>query len=105
MVNMNLVQEDLATNDDDFSPKGLFQDDDQETSEEEPDIEKLLLVEPINLVPLELEDGDKAINDDLSTINLETEKDPCPTFVSDRLLDEERAKYIKFLKENKDVLA
>lgn len=45
--------------------------------------------EPLIPVPLELEDGRQAIVDDLVEINLGTEKDPRPTFISALLSDEE----------------
>ncbi|XP_060968195.1 uncharacterized protein LOC133035834 [Cannabis sativa] len=55
--------------------------------------------------PREFEDGGQATVDDLVEINLGTEDDPKPVFVSALLSEEELPQYIQVLRENKDVFA
>ncbi|XP_038717270.1 uncharacterized protein LOC120010560 [Tripterygium wilfordii] len=60
--------------------------------------------EPIS-APSTLEDGGQATVDELKEINLGTEADPRPTFVSALLSPEEETKYIQLLQEYMDVFA
>jgi ribonuclease HI len=55
--------------------------------------------------PQELEDGGQPTVDELVQINLGTEDDPRPTFVSASLTEEEREDYRSFLTEYKDCFA
>ena len=55
--------------------------------------------------PQEFEDGGQATVDDLVEINLGTEDDPKPVFVSALLTEEELPQYKQVLHENKDVFA
>ena len=59
----------------------------------------------IQLTPQELEDGGQATVDDLTELNLGTEDDPEPVFVSSLLSEEELQKYKQLLYEYKDVFA
>ncbi|KAM0891957.1 hypothetical protein ACQ4PT_026069 [Festuca glaucescens] len=55
--------------------------------------------------PLELEDGGQPTVDELVEVNLGTEDDPRPTFVSATLTEEEREGYRCFLMEYRDCFA
>jgi hypothetical protein len=52
--------------------------------------------------PQELEDGGQPTIDELVEVNLGTEDDPRPTFVSATLTEEEREGYRSFLMEYRD---
>ena len=49
------------------------------------------------LAPYQLEDGGHQTIDELVEINLKSEDDPCPTFVSAMLSPKERKDYKQFL--------
>ncbi|XP_075112367.1 uncharacterized protein LOC142182210 [Nicotiana tabacum] len=55
--------------------------------------------------PLELEEGVKTTVDALKKVNLGVVEDPKPTYVSASLTNDKEGKYIKLLKELKDVFA
>ena len=59
----------------------------------------------ITSAPQQLEDGGQPTIDELVQINLGTEDDPRPTFVSATLTEEEREDYRRFLMEYKDCFA
>jgi hypothetical protein len=55
--------------------------------------------------PPELDDGGQATVDELIEINLGTEDDPRPTFISASLTEEEQEAYKAFLYKNRDIFA
>ena len=55
--------------------------------------------------PQQLEDGGQLTIDELVEINLRTEEDPCPTYLSASLTPEERENYSEFLMEFRDCFA
>lgn len=55
---------------------------------------------PVMPAPLELEDGDQAMIDDLVKVNLGTEEDFHRTFISACLSLEEQTQYFEFLRKN-----
>jgi len=55
--------------------------------------------------PQQLEDGGQLTVDELVEINLGTDEDPCPAFVSATLTPEERESYRTFLMEFRDCFA
>jgi hypothetical protein len=55
--------------------------------------------------PQELEDGGQPTIDELVEVNLGTDEDPRPTFVSATLTEEERESYRSFLMEYRDCFA
>lgn len=59
----------------------------------------------VTSAPQQLEDGGQPTIDELVQINLRTEDDPRPTFVSATLTEEEQEDYRRFLMEYKDCFA
>jgi len=53
--------------------------------------------------PKTLEDRGKATVEELKVLNLGTEEDPCPIYVSTMLTPEEEKEYFKLLSEYRDV--
>lgn len=73
-----------------------------ESSSSNPSEDFIDILQP---APQEFEDGGQATVDDLVEINLRTEDDPKPVFVSALLTEEELPQYKQVLYENKDVFA
>jgi len=55
--------------------------------------------------PPEFEEGGQATVDELREVNLGTDEDPRPTFISASLSEDEARRYIAFLKEYSYVFA
>lgn len=73
-----------------------------ESSSSNPSEDFIDILQP---TPQEFEDGGQATVDDLVEINLGTEDDPKPVFVSALLTEKELPQYKQVLHENKDVFA
>ncbi|XP_062076034.1 uncharacterized protein LOC133780178 [Humulus lupulus] len=73
-----------------------------ESSSSNPSEDFIDILQP---APQEFEDGGQVTVDDLIEINLGTEDDPKPVFVSALLTEEELPQYKQVLRENKDVFA
>ncbi|XP_062114336.1 uncharacterized protein LOC133825400 [Humulus lupulus] len=83
-----------------FRKKSLAVDEENSSSNSSEDF-----VDIIQPAPQEIEDGGQVTDDDLTELNLGTEDDPKPVFVSSLLSEEELQKYKQFLYEYKDVFA
>lgn len=61
-------------------------------------------VEPTQAPPI-LEEGGQVAQDDLLEINLGTDEEPRPKFISGSMSPKERSMYLELLKQNRDVFA
>ncbi|KAA0041625.1 gag protease polyprotein [Cucumis melo var. makuwa] len=59
--------------------------------------------EDVKAALLSLEDGGQSTIDELKKVNLGTIEEPCPTFISAQLSDDDENKYVSLLKAYKDV--
>jgi hypothetical protein len=64
-----------------------------------------VMITDVDLAPPELDDGGQATVDELIEINLGTEDDPRPTFISASLSKEEQEEYKALLYRNRDIFA
>ena len=67
--------------------------------------EEIQVEEDAEDAPQELEEGVKSTVDDLKEVNLGTQDEPLPTFISSLLNPQEEENYVKLLREYKDVFA
>ncbi|XP_074266017.1 uncharacterized protein LOC141588475 [Silene latifolia] len=72
------------------------------TAQECPDLEDEI---EVGEIPKTLEDGVQVTVDDLTEINLGTNEEPRPVYISSLLTDQEQTEYVELLSEYKDVFA
>ncbi|KAA0051095.1 uncharacterized protein E5676_scaffold1161G00100 [Cucumis melo var. makuwa] len=59
--------------------------------------------EDAEVTPLSLEDGVQSTIDELKEVNIGTIEEPCPTFISTQISDDDENEYVNLFKADKDV--